>query len=230
MGSDMNGAGNEPDAQTRVWDLPTRLFHWTLAVLVVLLYATGEYGLLDMTWHFWLGYAVLALLIFRVLWGIFGSQTSRFDDFVRGPFDVAAYARSMFSTNKQPSIGHNPLGGWSVLALLLCVLVQAVTGLFATDEIDTDGPLVARVSTHTVKLMTRVHHWNENVLLALVGLHIGAVLLYLLLKDENLIAPMISGRKRLSQLPQLRFASVWLALALLALAIAGVALLLWLAG
>jgi cytochrome b len=230
MGSDMNGAGNLPDAQTRVWDLPTRLFHWVLVVLIVLLYATGEYGLLDMVWHFWLGYAVLALLIFRVLWGIFGSQTSRFGDFVRGPFAVTAYVRSLFSTNKQASIGHNPLGGWSVLALLLCVLVQAVTGLFATDEIDTDGPLVARVSMYTVKLMTRVHHWNENVLLALVGLHVVAVLLYLLVKHENLIAPMVSGRKRLLQSPQLRFASVWLALALFVVAIAGVALLLWFAG
>jgi len=230
MGSDMQGAGNQPDRQIRVWDMPTRLFHWTLVVLVVLLYATGEYGLLDMRWHFWLGYAVLALIIFRVLWGIFGSQTSRFGDFVRGPFAVAAYVRSLFSTNKQASIGHNPLGGWSVLALLMCVLVQAVTGLFATDEIDTDGPLVARVSTYTVKLMTRVHHWNENVLLALVGLHIVAVLLYLLLKHENLIMPMISGRKRLPKLQQLRFVSVWHALTLLALAVAGVALLLWFAG
>jgi len=149
---------------------------------------------------------------------------------VRGPFAVAAYVRSLFSTNKQASIGHNPLGGWSVLALLMCVLVQAVTGLFATDEIDTDGPLVARVSTYTVKLMTRVHHWNENVLLALVGVHIVAVLLYLLLKHENLIMPMISGRKRLPKLQQLRFVSVWHALTLLALAVAGVALLLWFAG
>jgi cytochrome b len=170
------------------------------------------------------------LLIFRVLWGIFGSQTSRFDDFVRGPFAVAAYVRSLFSTNKQVSIGHNPLGGWSVLALLACVLVQAVSGLFATDEIDTDGPLVPRVSMYTVKLMTRVHHWTENVLLALVGLHVVAVLLYLLLKHENLIAPMINGRKNLPQSSQLRFASEWLALALFVLAIAGVALLLWLAG
>jgi cytochrome b len=230
MGSDMNGAGNQPDAQTRVWDLPTRLFHWVLVVLIALLYATGEYGLLDMVWHFWLGYAVLALLIFRVLWGIFGSQTSRFGDFVRGPFAVAVYVRSLFSTNKHASIGHNPLGGWSVLALLLCVLVQAVSGLFATDEIDTDGPLVSWVSMYTVKLMTRVHHWNENVLLALVGLHVGAVLLYLLLKHENLIAPMISGSKCLPQSPQLRFASVWLASGLFVVAIAGVALLLWFAG
>jgi cytochrome b len=105
-----------------------------------------------------------------------------------------------------------------------------VSGLFATDEIDTDGPLVPRVSMYTVKLMTRVHHWTENVLLALVGLHVVAVLLYLLLKHENLIAPMINGRKNLPQSSQLRFASEWLALALFVLAIAGVALLLWLAG
>lgn len=226
----MSDPGNRPGTQTRIWDLPTRLFHWALVVLMVLLYATGEYGLLDMRWHFWLGYAVLALVLFRVLWGIFGSQSSRFGDFVRGPYAVAAYVRSLFSTNKQTNIGHNPLGGWSVLALLLCVFVQAVSGLFATDEIDTDGPLVAQVSMYTVKLMTRVHHWNENVLLALVGLHVAAVLLYLLLKHEDLIMPMISGRKPMPQPQPLRFASAWLALALFAMAIAGVALLLWLAG
>jgi cytochrome b len=109
-----------PDAQVktgiRVWDLPTRLFHWLLVVLIVLLYATGEFGMLDMRWHFWLGYATLALTVFRVSWGLFGSQTSRFADFVRGPAAVGRYVKAQISTNAHFSLGHNPLGGWSVLA------------------------------------------------------------------------------------------------------------------
>lgn len=223
-------SGRTPEAaSTRVWDLPTRLFHWTLVALIVLLYATGEYGLLDMRWHFWLGYATLALILFRLLWGLFGSQTSRFADFVRGPVLVARYVKAQMSTNAHISIGHNPLGGWSVLALLLSVLLQSVTGLFASDEIDVDGPLAGFVPGYTVKLMTRLHNWNENVLLLLVALHVAAVLFYLLVKHDNLIVPMFTGRKRIPP-RELRFASLWLALALLLLSVAAIAVLIWCAG
>jgi cytochrome b len=200
----------------RVWDAPTRLFHWTLVLLIALQYATGEFHLLDMRWHFWLGYATLALVLFRIFWGLCGSPTSRFAGFVRGPRAVLAYVRSQFSANPQSSIGHNPLGGWSVLVLLACILVQVVTGLFASDDIDTDGPLVAFVSSRTVKLMTRLHGWNQNLLLALIALHVLAVLAYLLVKRENLIVPMLNGRKRGAAADDSRFASGWLALGLLA--------------
>lgn len=211
----------------RVWDLPTRVFHWALVLLIALQYATGEFGLLDMRWHFRFGYATLALIAFRVLWGFFGSQTSRFGEFLRGPRAVMRYLRAQMSANPQRSIGHNPLGGWSVLALLASVAVQAVSGLFASDGIDTDGPFAAHVSDSTVKLMTRVHHWNENLLLILLGLHIVAVLLYLLIKHDNLIAPMVDGRKRVTQVRNLRFVSGWLALLLFGLCAAAVALLVW---
>jgi len=226
----MSKRGGGAGGAVRVWDLPTRLFHWVLVALIVLLYATGEYDVLDMRWHFWAGYATLALLLFRVLWGFLGSQTSRFRDFVRGPFAVAAYVRALFSTNRKPSVGHNPLGGWSVLALLLCVAVQSVTGLFSSDEIDSDGPFVAHVPVKTVKLMTRLHHWNQNVLLILIGVHVAAVVLYLLLRHENLIGPMISGRKRSADARPLRFAGAWLALTLAVLSIAAVAILVLIAG
>ena len=216
--------------QVPVWDLPTRLFHWLLVVLIALLYASGEYNLLDMRWHFWCGYATLALILFRVLWGVFGSQTSRFSAFVRSPVAVARYVRALLSTNPQHSIGHNPLGGWSVLALLACVLAQTVTGLFSSDEIDTDGPLAALVSGYTVKLMTRLHHTMENVLLVLIALHVAAVLLYLLVRKDDLITPMITGRKRLADSPALRFAAPWLALLLLAHSVAAVAALIWKSG
>jgi cytochrome b len=217
-GYDVSGSDDDQTADaTRVWDLPTRLFHWTLVVLIVLLYATGEFDLLDLRWHVWAGYLTLGLIVFRVLWGLFGSQTSRFGDFIRGPFAVWNYIRSLLSANKQISVGHNPLGGWSVLALLLCLSLQVVTGLFSSDEVEADGPFVALVSVKTVKLMTRLHHWNQNLLLMLIGVHVAAVLLYLLLKHENLIVPMINGRKHLPPSPPLRFASTWLALALFVL-------------
>jgi cytochrome b len=223
-----------PDAQgktsMRVWDLPTRLFHWLLVVLIVLLYATGEFGMLDMRWHFWLGYATLALIVFRVSWGLFGSQTSRFADFVRGPAAVGRYVKAQISTKAHFSLGHNPLGGWSVLALLLSVLLQSVTGLFASDGIDTDGPFSGSVSGYTVKLMTRLHNWNENVLLLLIALHVGAVLFYLLIKHDNLIIPMFTGRKHGVASDALRFASAWLALLLLLLSVAAVAVLVWYSG
>ena len=211
----------------RVWDLPTRLFHWTLALLIALQYATGEFHLLDMRWHFWLGYATLALIAFRIMWGFCGSQTSRFGDFLRGPRAVFAYIRAPVSTNPQTHIGHNALGGWSVLALLASVAVQSVSGLFASDDIDTDGPLVAHVSDATVKLMTRMHHWNENVLLLLIGLHIAAVMLYLLVKHDDLITPMITGVKRGSGNRSIEFASSRLALALFLACAAVVAALVW---
>jgi cytochrome b len=225
----MNTSSNNA-ATVRVWDFPTRAFHWTLVVLIALQYATGEYGMLDMRWHAWFGYATLALIVFRVLWGFFGSQTSRFSDFVRGPRAALRYVKSQLSTNPQRGIGHNALGGWSVLALLLCVAIQAVSGLFASDDIDSDGPLVAHVSHATVKWMTRVHHWNQNVLLALIGLHVVAVLLYLLLKHENLILPMLSGRKQAAGARPLFFVDSRRALALLIIVAAAVAILLWWAG
>lgn len=200
----------------RIWDLPTRLFHWILVLLIGLQYATGEFHFLDLRWHFWFGYATLALVGFRVLWGFVGSQTSRFADFLCGPRAVWQYIRAQMSGNSPTHFGHNPLGGWSVLALLTSIAVQAVSGLFASDDIDTDGPLVAHVSHATVRAMTRVHVWNQNILLILIGLHIAAVLLYLLVKRENLIAPMITGVKRVAQARDLRFAGSWLALALFA--------------
>ena len=211
----------------RVWDLPTRLFHWSLVALIAMQYATGEFHLLDMRWHFWFGYATLALLLFRVLWGFVGSQTSRFARFVRGPRAVLAHLRSQLSARPLASIGHNPLGGWSVLAMLACVALQSITGLFASDEIDTEGPLAAVVSERTAKLMTHLHEWNQNVLLALIALHVTVIALYYLVKHENLVLPMISGRRRV-QIPEaLRFASAWWALGLFIICAAVVGALIW---
>ena len=207
---------------TRVWDLPTRLFHWALVVLVALQFATAEFHWLSMQWHFYLGYATLALLLFRIVWGFAGSQTSRFGDFVRGPAAVGRYVRSLLAGRSEVTIGHNALGGWSVLAMLALLLAQTLSGLFASDGIDTDGPFVDAVSTATVKLMTRVHHLGETALLALIGLHVVAVLLHWLLHHDNLIAPMFSGRKRITAARPLRFAGGLRAALMFLLAIAAV--------
>lgn len=205
-----------------IWDLPTRLFHWTLVVLISLQFATAKFGFLSMDWHFRFGYATLVLIVFRVCWGFFGSQSSRFSQFVRSPATVIGYVRSQFSTNPQVSIGHNPLGGWSTLVLLACVLTQAVSGLFASDGIDTDGPLSDTISSSSVKIFTRVHLWNENILLILIALHIVAIALYLLLRNDNLTVPMITGKKNVES-PPLRMASLWRAALLLILSAGAVA-------
>ncbi|MBA8884199.1 cytochrome b/b6 domain-containing protein [Dokdonella fugitiva] len=211
----------------RVWDLPTRAFHWLLVALVALQYASGEFGFPSMRWHYLGGYATLALVLFRVLWGFFGSQTSRFGDFVRGPRAVLAYLAGLGRAEAPRRAGHNPLGGWSVVAMLASIAVQATTGLFASDDISEEGPLVARVSAATVDLMTRVHAWNRYVLLALVVVHLGAIAAYAL-RGTNLVAPMWSGRARDVDARALRFATPWLALMLAVLAAAVVwALVAW---
>ena len=206
----------------RVWDAPTRLFHWTLALLIAAQYASGEFHLLAMRWHYWLGYLTLALLLFRVLWGFAGSQTARFADFLRGPGAVLAYLRGGAA-----GVGHNPLGGWSVLALLASTALQALSGLAASDDIDETGPLAAHVSEAWVRRATAIHAWNRYVLLALIALHLLAVALYLAHRGQNLIAPMLHGRKTLEADPQLRFASGARALALFLACAVLVSLAMW---
>jgi cytochrome b len=218
---------NAPTTRVKVWDAPTRLFHWTLAVLVLLQFGTAEWHWLDMDWHFRFGYATLALLLFRVAWGLVGSRTSRFADFVRGPVRVAGYLREAVADRGMRTLGHNPLGGWSIVALLLCLALQATTGLFASDDITVFGPLNARVSEDTAAWMTSIHKVNHNVLLALIALHVGTVLFYLLVRRDNLIAPMLHGCKRIAASAP-RMAPAWLAaLLLLVAALAVWALVAW---
>lgn len=211
----------EPTMQrVKVWDLPTRLTHAALALLVLLQYGTAEWHWLSMDWHFRFGCVTLALVLFRVAWGFAGSQSSRFADFVRGPARVAAYLRATLAQREARTLGHNPLGGWSVLALLLSLALQAVTGLFSSDDVTLFGPLAGRVSDATVALMTSLHKANQNLLLALVALHVGAVFAHLWLKRDNLIAPMLHGWKRWPTAVVLRFAPGWRAPLLLAIAAA----------
>lgn len=206
----------------RVWDLPVRLFHWSLVALVVLQWASGEFHLIDMGWHVTLGYATLALLLFRLLWGLFGSANARFAHFLRGPREVLGYIRSATGPVPRPQVGHNPLGGWSVLAMLLTLLFQSLTGLFASDDVDSFGPLSDDVPVAWAERLTDWHEASKWLLLALIVLHVVGVLYHHLTMRDDLIGPMVSGSKELPADPGLHFASSMRAALLLALACAAV--------
>ena len=178
-----------------VWDLPTRLFHWLLVVLVIISFVTGKIGGNAMQYHECSGFSILVLLLFRLVWGFVGSRESRFGTFVLGPSAVARYARTLLRSDSAPFLGHNPLGGWSIIAMLFALLVQAATGLFANDDIITEGPLFDWVGKATSDWLTRVHKLNQEVIIALVCIHVLAVLFYLFYKRENLVKPMIFGVK-----------------------------------
>ncbi|HET8881100.1 MAG TPA: cytochrome b/b6 domain-containing protein [Solimonas sp.] len=180
----------------RVWDLPTRLVHVALIALFAFSWWSAENG--ELRWHRVSGYAVLTLLLFRIYWGFAGSTTARFASFVRGPRAFVAYARRLFERPGERSAGHNPMGGWSVLAMLALLLSQTTTGLFAvdTDGIES-GPLSHLVRFATGRRFAAVHEWSFNVLLTLIGLHVAFVLFYGIYKREPLVAAMLVGRKAL---------------------------------
>jgi cytochrome b len=232
LGAERNRAsrGNAVSKPVIVWDLPTRLFHWVLVVLIILQYASGEFGVLPMEWHFWMGYATLALIVFRVLWGFAGSDTSRFADFVRGPRAVMDYAVAVLNGRRHADrLGHNPLGGWSVVLLLAAIAVQAVSGLFASDDLTETGPLAGRVSDAAVKWMTRIHHVDRWVLLVLIVLHVGAVLLHWAIRRENLVASMLNGRREANG-ENVHIAPAWRAMILALASAAAVSALVWWGG
>jgi len=180
-----------------VWDWPVRLFHWAVVGLVVVAVVTAKIGGNAMEWHMRAGMTILALVLFRILWGLAGSRHARFASFVRGPGAVVAYAKSIARRSHEVHVGHNPLGGWSVIALLAVLLAQATTGMFSNDDIATDGPLVRFVTKDTSDAITSLHHLNLWILAALVAAHVGAVAFHLVALRENLIPPMLSGVKKL---------------------------------
>ena len=179
-----------------VWDLPTRLFHWLLVALVAVSFASGKIGGNAMPYHERCGEVILALLIFRVAWGFIGSSPSRFRTFLAGPATVLRYALTLFRREPDHHLSHNPLGGWSVMAMLLTMLIQAATGLFANDDIATTGPLYKWVSKAASDRLTSIHHLNHDVVIIIVAVHVAAVLFHLIYKKENLILPMITGIKQ----------------------------------
>ena len=177
----------------RVWDLPIRLFHWLLAACILASFVTVKIGGNAMEIHARVGYCVLALIIFRICWGLIGSYHARFINFVPSPQGLVSYILG----KSKAGLGHNPLGALSVIALISSVGVQATTGLFANDDIMFEGPFAKYVSNSTVSLLTSIHRFNETVLLILIALHLGAILYYYKFKGENLVKPMIVGDKEI---------------------------------
>jgi cytochrome b len=182
--------------RVRVWDLPTRAFHWVLAVAVVASVVSAKIGGNAMAWHFRCGYLIFTLLAFRIVWGLVGGRWSRFASFVHAPATVLRYLRGQVQPGERLDVGHNPLGALSVLALLVVLCAQVGTGLVADDEIANSGPLARFVAASTSSLATKWHHrFGQVLIIALVALHVAAVLFYLLRQRKNLIVPMLSGDK-----------------------------------
>ncbi len=179
-------------ATVRVWDGPIRIFHWSLAVLLPLAWWTAQQG--QMGWHRLIGYAIAGLLAFRLWWGVAGGSTARFAGFVKGPRTVARYAASLFRGSEPGPPGHNPMGGWSVLALLTLLIAEVGLGLFSVDvDGEASGPLADRVSFDAGRFAAHWHHLLFNGLLALIGLHLCAIAFYAAVKRDNLIGPMLTG-------------------------------------
>lgn len=208
-------------ARLPVWDVPVRLFHWLLAVLVVFSYVTGKVAGDWLEWHMRSGYAILALLLFRLAWGLVGSDTARFSRFLRTPAAAWRYLRNAAALRAEPVFGHNPAGGWMVVFMLAVLLLQAVTGLFVDDEIATQGPLAVKVSNATVARMTWIHHYNEWLVVAVVAVHVAAIGFYYWGLRLDLVGPMVHGRALVEAGPA-RSRSNVLAAVLLAAAAAGV--------
>ena len=209
-------AAAAPSEKLAVWDLPTRLFHWVLVGLIGFSWWTGEQGQNDL--HFYSGYAVLTLLIFRLLWGIFGSSTARFSSFVRGPRAVAEYLGRMRSW---PDVGHTPLGALSVLALLAVLLLQVGTGLIQTDDDGlVEGPLAPLVSYDVAEAAHDLHEASFDLLLILIGLHVAAILFYRLALGKRLLGAMITGKAKIdSPAEPMRPGKAWVAVVCLVVAL-----------
>lgn len=186
---------------TLIWDLPLRLCHWLLVLAVLGCWVTYRIGIEAFNWHVWCGYVVLVLAAFRIAWGFVGPRHARFADFVGGPTRIRRYARALFSSDPtQHFAGHNPLGALMVIFILLLLAVEALSGLFANDEVVSSGPLYGYVDDATSDAWSSLHRQGAKVVWVAVWLHIAAVFSYLLVKRDNLILPMITGRKQRSWL------------------------------
>jgi cytochrome b len=178
-----------------IWDAPTRLFHWLTAALVAAAYATWRLNWMD--WHARAGYALLALVVFRLLWGIFGSETARFARFLASPRLAAQHLARLFRREPDRQAGHNPAGGWMVVALLSLLLGETLSGIYVNNDVADEGPLTELVPVSIANLITALHDIFWQALLAAVALHVLAIFVYWAVKRQNLVLPMITGRKTL---------------------------------
>jgi len=211
---DTNSAGR------LVWDLPVRVVHWAVMSAVLGCYVSDKLGPSYFTWHLVCGCTVLVLVTFRILWGFVGTRHARFSSFLRGPRAMWAYLQGQPPTDGTlHPVGHNPLGGAGIMIMLALLLTPAVTGLFANDEIENTGPFFGWVSGHTSNELSSIHHLAFLLLKVMIGLHVAAVLFYSLVKREQLIGPMYSGRKAAARVPvsqAISSSKIWTALAILA--------------
>ena len=211
-----------------VWDAFVRCFHWSLVSLFAISVASGKVGGEWIVWHMRSGYAILALVVFRLIWGFVGGEYARYTSFLTGPVRGIKFAKGLLGKAPQHVIGHNPVGGWMVVVLLVLLATQAGLGLFSNDEIATTGPLARYVSDETsITLMNR-HRSIGDVLLILVGVHIAAVLFHVFVKREGIVRAMLTGKKSLppalaSEALAARKASLALGFIVLSIAIAAVA-------
>ena len=197
-----------------VWDLPTRLFHWLIVVLVAAAYVTERLNWMDL--HAWIGEAVLALVLFRVLWGWFGSETARFRSFLAPPAAAVRHLRHVFRREPDLQIGHNPAGGWMVMLLLALLLGETLSGLYVNNDVADAGPLTAWVPAWIANAITALHTILWDVLVAAVAMHVVVIALYAAAKGHNLLRPMLIGRKFMpASVREPRLASIGLALLLL---------------
>ena len=208
------------ERERRAWDPAVRLFHWALVALVIFSYVTGKAAGEWLVWHMRSGYAILALLLFRIAWGVVGSPNARFASFVRSPSSALRHIRGVFARRIERVAGHNPAGGWMVLLMLAILLAQAVSGLFVDDEIATQGPLTGKVSGAVVARMTWIHHWNEWLVVGVVAVHAAGIAFYQWVLRVNLVGPMVHGRLGEGLRPPPPHASGGLAAVLFAIACA----------
>ncbi len=207
---------NTASTEVRVWDWPVRLTHWLFVCCLAVSWWSAEQRAME--WHRYSGYALLGLLIFRIYWGFAGSSSARFSTFVRGPNRVIAYLRD--SREQHQHAGHNPLGGWSVAAMLILMLSQVFIGLFVSDVDGLEsGPLSHLVSFDASRTLAEIHEVVFNVILGLVGLHIAAILFYLFAKRDNLIGAMLTGKRRASRMNSMTPVPAWRVLPGIALAV-----------
>ncbi|OAJ54779.1 hydrogenase [Paraburkholderia ginsengiterrae] len=207
-----------------VWDAPTRLFHWLLVVLVAVAYTTLKLNWID--WHVRSGEAVLVLLLFRLLWGCFGSETARFRSFVTSPVSALRHLPHLFRREPDVQVGHNAAGGWMVLLLLTLLLLETLSGLYVNNEVADNGPLSEWVPAWFANAISTLHAVVWNLLLAAVALHVLVIALYAVVKGHDLVRPMLNGYKALpASVSAPRQAPAWLALLLLMISTAVVLLL-----
>lgn len=185
--------------QVRIWDIPTRLFHWVLVILMGVSFYTGlSGGFVEMDYHMISGYCILALLLFRILWGLFGGYYSRFTTFVKGPAHILRHIVTLRQKGTSYA-GHNPLGALSIIAIVLVLLLQTSTGLFANDDIMLEGPLTHLVSHDTSRMLSGIHKTNVWAIGLLACLHLCAIAFYQFYKKDRLLGAMITGYKSLEE-------------------------------